>query len=372
MIDKLKSLFALKNLKKSVLLSLSCLFVIGNFSNVIASTELKAVKEKLYISNKKEEKPLEVLLLLALPAAGKSEIRNYLTNLSDEKRLEEFNVGKMVQLDDFPYVFFMRRISEELDKRGVDPIFYQSKALPLTDPRDWKMLIKLINEDYEDIINKKEIEEDSASLWLFDRLDGAAIKIGKEPALSELDKDIREEIAKVLEDEAKIILNNKIAEITKANGNNTVVIEFARGGALTSSMPLPTPYGYENSLNELSETILNRAKILYVDVTPQESRIRNEKRFDKNNPSSILNHKVPITVMYKDYGTDDMKWLLQVSDKPNTIKINGKKEHYIPTYVLDNTRDKTSFARASKNSWSTNEMDTFHKSLKNSLKEVKK
>ena len=53
---------------------------------------------------------LDVLLLLALPASGKSEARTYLASLSPEECEQHFGIGHTVQLDDFPYVHIMRRV----------------------------------------------------------------------------------------------------------------------------------------------------------------------------------------------------------------------------------------------------------------------
>lgn len=411
--NKIKTFLANpKKIKKSLLLIFASIFLCSNFVVLNSSKEVSFLKKSVstqskmdhsmidhtinelslipepsamrsnlsldsnktnFIEDQNEQKQIEVLLLLALPAAGKSEIRNYLSNISDEERLREFNVGSMIQIDDFPYVFFMRRISEELEKREIDPIYYQSETLPLTDPNDWKMLVHLINEDYEDIINQNKVEVNSAAFWLFDRLDAASLKIGKEPKLSELPENIRNDLASVLEDEASQIFNDKLSEISKAKDKNTIVIEFSRGGSMKSKMPLPAPFGYENSLPELSDEILQRASILYVDVTPDASRERNVARFDPKKASSILNHKVPQAVMYKDYGCDDIKWLIENSKTENSIEIYSHNTSYnIPTYIFDNRADKTSFARKKSDNWSKKDKKTFQNSLKKSFKVLKK
>ena len=74
-------------------------------------------------------KHIDILLLLALPASGKSEARRYLASLSPEQCHEQFGIGHTVQLDDFPYVHIMRRISDELTARG-----HTGHVLPLAGP----------------------------------------------------------------------------------------------------------------------------------------------------------------------------------------------------------------------------------------------
>ena len=86
-------------------------------------------------------KHIDVLLLLALPASGKSEARRYLANLSPEQCHDQFGLGHTVQLDDFPYVHIMRRVSDELTARGHEGMFFISPALPFRDPVDWLTLI---------------------------------------------------------------------------------------------------------------------------------------------------------------------------------------------------------------------------------------
>jgi hypothetical protein len=345
-------------------------------SNAISNTNLNKIFNN-HIENtspqirlENNQKKIDVLLLLALPAAGKSEIRNYLSSYSQKDRLDLFNIGEMVQIDDFPYVYMMRRISEELDKMNLDPIFYPSSALPFNDPKDWGSLIYLINEDYSDIIEQNYPSPISAAEWLFDRLDQAREKAGCDPKLSKLSFQNRQKLASILEEEAQNLLQDKLKEISIASQENiTVVIEFSRGGAAESTMPLPQPYGYQHSLSLLSPEILNNSSILYTLVSPEESRVKNKNRADPDKPNSILHHYVPFTVMVKDYGCDDIEWLIQNSDQENTIKINTKENTYhISIRVLDNKKDQTTFAR--KDSWSEKEIKKFQKELNKVLEKL--
>lgn len=42
------------------------------------------------------------MILIAKPAAGKSEIIHYLSQLPENKRRENFHIGKLTIIDDFP------------------------------------------------------------------------------------------------------------------------------------------------------------------------------------------------------------------------------------------------------------------------------
>ena len=106
---------------------------------------------------------LPTLLLLALPASGKSEVRRYLGSLSSERAADEFGLGPSVQLDDYPYVHLMRRISEELRHLYEGPVFFASEATPFLEPGDWGTLIHLVNEDYAGLNHPDEPEPHSAA-----------------------------------------------------------------------------------------------------------------------------------------------------------------------------------------------------------------
>ncbi len=60
----------------------------------------------------------KVVLLQALPASGKSEVRNFMAHVEPERLRDEFHIGENLQLDDFPYVHMMRRIDNELQAMG--------------------------------------------------------------------------------------------------------------------------------------------------------------------------------------------------------------------------------------------------------------
>src|SRR5512134_684040 len=129
---------------------------------------------------------LDVVLLLALPASGKSEVRRYLASLTPAQCENEMHLGPTVQLDDYPYVHMMRRVSQELRKRGHDGVFFDSDDLPMKEPLDWGTLVELLNEDFDDVQRRHRPAPASAAEWLLDRYDLARKKVGAHPAFGEL------------------------------------------------------------------------------------------------------------------------------------------------------------------------------------------
>ncbi len=327
-------------------------------------------------------KTLDTVLLLALPASGKSEVRKYMASLTPQQCVEDMHMGPTLQLDDYPYVHFMHRIDDELYKRGFEYVFYKGATRPFNDNFEWGTLVHLLNEDYEDLLINNVIKTDSAANYLFDRLDRAREKVGLERALAEIPYGVRMEIAKVMEEETREHLNEKNEVSAQNKEGKTVVIEMARGGANGSAFPLTPPQGYQYTLSELSSEILANASILYVWVTPEESRKKNYERAKPDGQSSILHHGVPLEVMLGEYGCDDMNYLIDLSKKPDTVSVeryvevddgNGKmvydtKIWNIPIAKFDNRNDLTTFVREDSSSWKEEDVDKIHDGLSDALK----
>jgi hypothetical protein len=307
---------------------------------------------------------LDVLLLLALPASGKSEVRRYLASLTPAQCRDDFHMGPTVQLDDYPYVHMMRRVSQELRKAGGDGVFFDSDDLPMKEPLDWGTLIELLNEDFEDLERRHRPAPASAAEWLLDRFDLARQKAGARPAFGALPGATRATLTQALEQESADLLRDKNAGIPDSLAGRTIVIEAARGGPDGATLPLPAPLGYGYSLRKFSDAILSRASILYVWVTPEESRRKNHERTDPNDPGSILHHGVPMAVMMGDYGCDDMDWLIRQSDRPDTVRIaTHGTTYYLPVARFDNRVDKTTFVRADRAAWKPADIQALHQGL---------
>lgn len=320
---------------------------------------------------------IDTVLLLALPASGKSEIRTYLASLSEERCREDFHIGPTLQIDDYPYVHLMHRIDDELRAEGRDYAYYRGPTRAFRDDWEWAVLTQLLDEDYDDVVSGRVTTTSSAAELLFDRFDRAHAKVGLAEPLGEIPHRIRKRIAARLEAECATELEHKNATCRQDRAGKTIVVEAARGGPNGAAFPLTPPLGYASMLDQLSERILERAAILYVWVEPAESRRKNLERGRPDGQGSILHHSVPLEVMLGQYGCDDMAHLLEQSDRPGTVRVervfedtqpDGTRTYrartfHVPVGRFDNRQDKTSFLRGSPSSWPREQTAALHAEL---------
>ncbi len=312
----------------------------------------------------------DTLLLLALPASGKSEVRNYLT----EKDPEAFHMGPTVQLDDYPYVHLQLCVDEELVKLGHPRVYHRpdpegGRNGPFFESMDIAALSYLLADDYREILaGSAPIPEDPVR-HLFERFDAASVKAGARPKIAGIAADVKDKLAAALADEAHKLYADKAENCPTDLSGKTIVIEFARGGPASDTFPLPAGFGYREALPRLSAELLERAAILYIWVEPEESRRKNRARARPDGHSSILFHGTPEAVMYGEYASCDMAWLLQTSDVPGTVRVDkdGRVFH-IPCQRFDNRVDLTSFLRGDVSEWTDDECAAIQKGLEEPCK----
>lgn len=290
----------------------------------------------------------DIILLLALPASGKSETRKFIAKQNADAKKNIFHLGTNAQMDDFPYVHLMHLIDIELKKQGYDYIFYHDPNANFKESVTWGVLTLMLNQDY-DMLIKKAAPMDTDMYGIFNRIDNARIELGEQPFFYKDGKCLYDEeklaaVAEALKDDYKTMDEERKRQAPETVEGSTLIVEFARGGA--DGLTPPLKWGYEKNLALLSPDILERAAILYVWVTPEESRRKNREREDPNDPGSIIAHCVPDVVMYNEYGCDDMEYLIEKSDRPGYIKVERpEKTYYVPIARVDNRDDKTSFVR---------------------------
>jgi hypothetical protein len=98
----------------------------------------------------------------------------------------------------------------------------------------------------------------------------------------------------------------------------TTLIEFSRG----------TEHGgYQEAFRHLSDDILAKACLLYIDVPYEESLRKNRRRFNPNRPDSILEHGLPdqkLECLYKEVDWDSFK-----GKDPEFIDFSGRRMPYV-------------------------------------------
>jgi hypothetical protein len=163
-----------------------------------------------------------VLMLIARPAAGKSEIIHYLKNTPLEERERRFHIGKIDEIDDFPMLWTWFEEDDLLSLMGHERLhsdeqgYFKGRHL-------WDLLIRRIGLEYA----KRQRDYPSSP----------------EPV--------------------------------------TTLVEFARG----------TEHGgFRAAFENITPELAQRAAILYIDVSYEESLRKNRRRFNPNRPDSILEH----------------------------------------------------------------------------------
>jgi hypothetical protein len=307
---------------------------------------------------------IDTLLLLALPASGKSEIRRYLAHVDPEVAARDFRIGPTVQLDDYPYVQLMRLIDRESVAARGSGVFFHPESEVLLEPRDWGTLARLLEQDYE-ALGSPGATVGGATRHFLERLDRARGAVGAAAVTDGLSGTLIDAIAASLDEEIGGFFDGLAVELSRYDDTSTVVVEFARGGRADSTFPLPPPHGYGYTLQNLGDEMPARGSILYVWVTPEESRRRNVERAGPGpeEAASVLHHRVPDTVMHFSYGTDDMLWLIEAGDGDVVVRSDGST-HRMPAAVLDNRSDHTTFLRSEPDEWRPADVAALHRELK--------
>ncbi len=109
--------------------------------------------------------------------------------------------------------------------------------------------------------------------------------------------------------------------------HHTVLMEFARGGE----------NGFTNAFQHLSDDVLARAAILYIDVSFEESLRKNRRRYRPEQADSILYHSLEDAKMERYYKDNDWARLSEGRDD-GFIAVKGRQ---VPFAVFHNEPEKT-------------------------------
>jgi hypothetical protein len=172
---------------------------------------------------------LDHIILNGRPGGGKSELIDFLKRQTPAQRRERFHVGEFAEIDDFPWLW---------DKFVEDDLW----------------------------------EELGEARRFSRRVPGGYVQLEGDQLLDMLMRKFN------------AVIGREFLSEPAFYDDGTVIIEFARGVA---------DGGFRHAYQQLSEAVLSRAAILYIQVTYAESQRRNDARFEEALAHSVLAHRVP-------------------------------------------------------------------------------
>lgn len=178
-------------------------------------------------------------------------------------------------------------------------------------------------------IGKMDEIDDFPMLWVWFEQDAILEKILNKPRMQST-KDglfLHEYQWHLLIERISMDYSKRLRDNENYHDEFTSLIEFSRG----------TEHGgYKEAYLHLSDEILKKAAIFYIDVSYKESLRKNRKRFNPDKPDSILEHGLPDWKLERLYGEVD--WEEFKGDDPEFIEVKGQK---VPYVVLENEDDVT-------------------------------
>lgn len=221
---------------------------------------------------------LDVLILNGRPAAGKSEVIDYLKSVSVEERIRRFHIGEFEEFDDFPILW----------ERFEDDDIYEKHGKP-----------RLISDTHF------EYEGETLEGYTFKDLFFWHFLILK---LNHLH-------SKALRDDPRY------------HEHTTAIFEFARGSQHG---------GFAEAYEYLSDDVLSKACTMYIKVSWEESLRKNRRRCNPDRPDSILEHSLEdkkLEFLYRDSDWEEFS-----GKDPDFLLVKG---HKVPYGIFDNEPEKT-------------------------------
>lgn len=209
----------------------------------------------------------DVLILIARPASGKSEVIDFLKKTPVAERISRFHIGLFREIDDFPMLWAWFEEDHILEKLG-HPSLHTVPGYYFKDPILWHVLIERISLEYAKLLREPDF-----------------------------------------------------------HANHTALIEFSRGAEHG---------GYREAFQHLSDNILKRAGVMYIEVTYEESLRKNRRRFNPDRPDSILEHALPDEKIERLYKADDFEEFSAGDSEWLTVR-----GIHVPYVVFDNHDDVT-------------------------------
>ena len=220
----------------------------------------------------------DIIILNGRPAAGKSEVIDYLKSISIPERIQRFHIGDFEEFDDFPILW----------ERFEDDDIYERYGKP--------RLISDTTFEYEGR-----------------RMDGYVFK--------------DQFFWNFLIEKLNLLYSKRLRDVPNYHDQFTAIFEFARG----------TQHGgFQEAYSYLSPDVLSKACTVYIKVSWEESLRKNLRRRNPDKPDSILEHSLEdkkLEFLYKE-----SEWEVFSSKDPDYLEVKG---HQVPYAVFDNEPEKT-------------------------------
>ncbi len=237
---------------------------------------------------------LPIVILNGRPASGKSEILDYLKKVPLDERVRRFHIGEFDEFDDFPILW----------ERFEDDDIWEMYGYP-----------RLISDTHFEYEGKRDSGYVFKNVFFWHYL-----------------------IRKLSEN-----YERRLRDHDRYHETHTAMFEFARGsqhGGFAAAYPY------------LSASVLARACAMYIHVTWEESRRKNERRRNPAKPDSILEHALEMRKMEFLYKESD--WREFSAPDPEYLRVrtlpwpqrDGKetlaeRDFRVPYAVFENMPEKT-------------------------------
>ncbi len=223
-------------------------------------------------------KIFDIIILNGRPAAGKSEVIDYLKKTPLDERIRRFHVGRFEEFDDFPILW----------ERFEDDDIYER--------HNKERLISHTTYEYEGQTRPGYVFKDQF-FWNF------------------------------LIEKLNLFYAKRQRDMPDYHNTHTAIFEFARG---------KQHGGFAEAYRYLNADVCSRANTIYIDVDWEESLRKNLRRRNPDRPDSILEHSLEdkkIEYLYKE-----SEWAEFSAADPDFLLVG---DHRIPYSVFDNMPEKT-------------------------------
>lgn len=177
-------------------------------------------------------------------------------------------------------------------------------------------------------LGELEVVDDFPMLWAWIEEDNLLKEMGKPPLHTGADGYFKEDyLWDLLIRRLCLEYEKRRTKDPSLHAGSTVIIEFARGSEHG---------GYRRAFEQMSVDLLKEAVLLYVQVSFEESLRKNRKRFNPEEPHSILEHSLPEAKMKRLYGIDDWSELSR-----NDSHLLVQEDLRVPYTVFENEADFT-------------------------------